>query len=125
VLVQAQIDAGENPNAWFKQRVPGDILQRAKERKADAERAGEQAADLIAFVDLGDLIPIVTLKKNWPAFQPIFGNAEDFRVDMRRLNAIGRPAMHSRSIDPVQFTEMVIVIDRISSMIRGQLWLDG
>ena len=124
VLVQAQIDAGENPDAWFKQRVPGDILQRAKERKADAERAGEQAADLIAFVDLGDLIPIVTLKKNWPVFQPIFGNAEDFRVDMRRLNAIRRPAMHSRSIDPVQFTEMVIVIDRISSMIRDSFgWM--
>lgn len=124
VLVQAQFDAGENPDAWFKQRVPGDILQRAKERKADAERAGEQAADLIAFVDLGDLIPIVTLKKNWPVFQPIFGNAEDFRVDMRRLNAIRRPAMHSRSIDPVQFTEMVIVIDRISSMIRGSFgWM--
>ena len=124
VLVQAQIDTGENPDAWFKQRVPGDIIQRAKERKADAERAGEQTADLIAFVDLGDLIPIVTLKKNWPVFQPIFGNAEDFRVDMRRLNAIRRPAMHSRSIDPVQFTEMVIVIDRISSMIRGSFgWM--
>lgn len=124
VLVQAQIDAGENPDAWFKQRVPGDILQRAKERKADAEHAGEQTADLIAFVDLGDLIPIVTLKKNWPVFQPIFGNAEDFRVDMRRLNAIRRPAMHSRSIDPVQFTEMVIVINRISSMIRGSFgWM--
>jgi hypothetical protein len=124
VLVQAQIDAGENPDAWFKQRVPGNILQRAKERNADAERAGEQAADLIAFVDLGDLIPIVTLKKNWPVFQPIFGNAEDFRVDMRRLNAIRRPAMHSRSIDPVQFTEMVIVIDRISSMIRDSFgWI--
>ncbi|KPF52038.1 hypothetical protein IP65_17740 [Novosphingobium sp. AAP1] len=124
VLVQAQIDAGENPDAWFKQRVPGDILQRAKERKADAERAGEQVADLIAFVDLGDLIPIVTLKKNWPVFQPIFGNAEDFRVDMRRLNTIRRPAMHSRSIDPIQFTEMVIVINRISSMIRDSFgWM--
>lgn len=118
VLVQAQIDAGENPDAWFKQRVPGDILRRARDRKAEAERAGEPAADLIAFVDLGDLIPIVTFGKNWPVFEPIFGNAEDFRVDMRRLNAIRRPAMHSRSIDPVQFTEMVIVIDRISSMIR-------
>lgn len=124
VLMQAQIDEGENPDAWFKQRVPGDILQRARERKADAERAGEQTADLIAFVDLGDLIPIVTLKKNWPVFQPIFGNTEDFRVDMRRLNSIRRPAMHSRSIDPVQFTEMVILINRICSMIRGSFgWM--
>lgn len=124
VLMDAQINSGENSDAWFKQRVPGDVLKRALERKAEAERVGELAADLIAFVDLGDLIPIVTFGKNWRVFEPIFGSAEDFRVDMRRLNAIRRPAMHSRAIDPVQFTEMVIVIGRMNSLIReGFGWM--
>lgn len=119
LLMTAQRDAGDNPDAWFKQRVPGDVLKRARERRAEALRAGESASDPIAFVDLGDLIPIVTFGKNWPIFEPIFGSMEAFRVDMQRLNGIRRPTMHARPIDPVQLIEMALTISRMTSMIKA------
>lgn len=67
-------------------------------RKAEAKRAGESVADFIAFVDLGDLIAITTFGKNWRAFEPIFGNPEDFRVDIQRLNTIRMPSGRSNAI---------------------------
>ena len=113
--------AGENPDKWFNQRMPGDIVKRARERRTAARLAGEPPSPPIAFVDLGDFIDIVTQGKNWPVFEPVFGSAEGFRVDLGRLNALRRPIAHVRSIDPVQLAETTLTVARLTRSIT----LDG
>lgn len=105
---------GENPEDWFKKRMPGDVLVRAKERSATARLSGELPAPLIAFVDLGDFTSIITQKSNWSTFEGVFASKEDLRVDIARLNAMRRPIAHLRPIDPVQMTEMVLTVARLT-----------
>jgi len=118
VLETAHRNEDKDPASWFKQRAPGDVLRRARERRAEALKAGEPDAPFISFVDLGDLIAIVVFGQNWPHFEPIFGSKEGFSVDMQRLNALRRPTMHARAIDGVQLTEMVLTISRMTNMIK-------
>jgi hypothetical protein len=111
-----------DPRHWFKFRVPGDVMKRAKERRREAQKSGEPHAPLIAFTDLGDLIPIIVRNDNWgEAFEPVFINRDTFTVDMGRLTAARRPAMHARSMDAVRLVEAVCVIRRLNEMMR----LDG
>lgn len=117
-LLAAQMTEGAEPTAWFKQRVPGDILKRARDRHSEAMRAGEVGSELVAFVDLGDLIPIMTSRANWPYFEPIFGSVEGFKVDMQRLNAWRRPTMHARPVSAVQLAEMTLIVNRMTRSIR-------
>ncbi|WP_206240442.1 hypothetical protein [Novosphingobium terrae] len=72
----------------------------------------------IYFIDLGDLIAIVTGGRNWPLFQGIFADKQGFTVDIQRLNAWRRPVMHGRRIDPVQFVELLFVVNRLMASIR-------
>jgi len=120
-LRAAMAEAGENPDKWFKQRIPGDVAKRARQRREAARLAGEPPAPPIAFVDLGDFIDIVTQGKNWPVFEAVFGSAEAFRVDIARLNAIRRPIAHLRPIDPVQLAETTLTVARLTRAIT----LDG
>lgn len=113
--------AGENPDKWFNQRMPGDIVKRARERRAAARLAGEPPSPPIAFVDLGDFIDIVTQGKNWPVFEPVFDSVEGFRIDLGRLNALRRPIAHLRAIDPVQLAETTLTVARLTRSIT----LDG
>ncbi len=112
---------------WFKQRVPGDIVQRAKNRRREAMRAGEASLDLIYYTDLGDLIGVITRKDNWSElFEAVFDRAEWLKVDIERLNASRRPTMHSRPIDPVQLCEIVLTIRRLVGWIeRDGTWDTG
>lgn len=99
---------------WFKQRVPGDTVQRAKDRRREAMRAGEAPLDLIFYTDLGDLIGVITRKDNWSElFEVVFDRADWLRVDIERLNAFRRPIMHSRPVDSVQLCEIVLTIHRL------------
>jgi len=100
---------------WFKHRVPGDIAKRAKERKREAMRSGEPSAHPIHFVDLGDLIPIITRRDNWgETFEAVFDRIEGLKVDLERLTAIRRPVMHARTVDSVQLCELVLTIQRLT-----------
>lgn len=112
-FVAHKLLATQGPN-WFKQRVPGDIVMRAKDRHREAMRAGEASLDLIHYTDLGDLIGVITRKDNWTElFEPVFQRAESLRVDLERLTANRRPTMHSRPVDTVQLCEIVFTIRRL------------
>ncbi|NNM78030.1 hypothetical protein HJG53_14075 [Sphingomonas sp. ID1715] len=117
-LADAQAAAGLAEQSWFKQRVPGEIARRAQTRKDEARSAGEAAHDPLHFIDLGDLVTIITQRNNWPLFEPTLQSAEALRVDLSRLNAIRRPVMHSRPIDPVQLAEAVFIVGRITRAIK-------
>jgi hypothetical protein len=128
-LRAAMLESGENPDKWFNQRMPGDVVKRARERREMAKADRELPAPPIAFVDLGDFIDIVTRRGNWPVFEPVFGSIEGFRVDIGRLNAIRRPLAHNRAIDPVQYTEATLIVARLTKAITleggwDQAWDD-
>lgn len=106
-FVSAKLEAIAGP-IWFKQRVPGDVTTRAKERRREAMRAGEPQLSLIHYTDLGDLIGVILRKNNWgKMFETVFDRAEWLKVDLERLNTHRRPTMHSRPIEPVQLCEIV------------------
>lgn len=122
-FVSAKLEAIAGPN-WFKQRVPGDVMIRAKERRREAMRAGEPQLSLIHYTDLGDLIGVILRKDNWgELFEVVFDRAEWLRVDLERLNTHRRPTMHSRPVDPVQLCEIVFTIRRLVGwMERDGMW---
>lgn len=125
-FVSAKLEAVAGPN-WFKQRVPGDITTRAKERRREAMRAGEPPLSLIHYTDLGDLIGVILRKDNWgEMFETVFDRAEWLKVDLERLNTHRRPTMHSRPIEPVQLCETVFTIRRLVGwMERDGAWDHG
>lgn len=113
-FVSAKLEAALGTD-WFKHRVPGDIAKRAKERKREAMRNGEPGVHPIHFVDLGDLIPIITRKDNWgETFEAVFDRIDGLKIDLERLTAIRRPVMHARKVDSVQFCELVLTIKRLT-----------
>ncbi|MEA3052883.1 MAG: hypothetical protein QOG72_1786 [Sphingomonadales bacterium] len=125
-FVSAKLEALAGPN-WFKQRVPGDVMTRAKERRREAMRAGEAQLPLIHYTDLGDLIGVILRKDNWgELFEAVFDRAEWLKVDLERLNANRRPTMHSRPVEPVQLCEIVFTIRRLVGwMERDGVWDRG
>lgn len=119
-FVTAKLMAAQGPS-WFKQRVPGDVVGRAKDRRREAMRAGEIALDLIHYIDLGDMISVITRKDNWAeVFEAVFDRAEWLKVDLERLNASRRPTMHSRPVDPVQLCEIILTIRRLVGWIERE-----
>lgn len=122
-FVADKLEAAQGPN-WFKQRVPGDLIGRAKDRRREAMRAGEAGLPLIHYIDLGDLITVIVRKDNWAElFEAVFDRPEPLRVDLERLTANRRPTMHSRPIDPVQLCEIILIIRRLTGwMERDGTW---
>lgn len=122
-FVADKLEAAQGPN-WFKQRVPGDLMGRAKDRRREAMRAGEAGLPLIHYIDLGDLITVIARKDNWAElFEAVFDRPEPLRVDLERLTANRRPTMHSRPIDPVQLCEIMLIIRRLTGwMERDGTW---
>lgn len=112
---------------WFKHRAPGDLVAKAKGRRREAMRSGEEKLPLINFLDLGDLISIVGRGDNWSGvFEPVFDRFDDFKVDLGRINSSRRATMHARPIDPVRFTEIVLVIRRLTTaMEMDGRWEEG
>ncbi len=125
-FVSGKLEGLAGPN-WFKQRVPGDVMTRAKERRREAMRAGEAQLPLIHYTDLGDLIGVILRKDNWNGlFEAVFDRAEWLKVDLERLNANRRPTMHSRPVEPVQLCEIVFTIRRLVGwMERDGVWDRG
>ncbi|MFC0104429.1 Swt1 family HEPN domain-containing protein [Sphingopyxis terrae] len=118
--------AKEAGDKWFIQRVPGEIVARAKEKRREAVRAGETQLTLIHYLDLGELLTILQRADNWKIFGAIFDRKEWLNADIERLNALRRPAMHSRPIDAVQLVEVVTTIRRLAGwMERDPDWLSG
>lgn len=124
-FIGAQLEAVAG-DEWFKHRVSGDIARKAKEKRRDAMRAGENKLPLIHYVDLGELIHIILPTDNWKIFGPIFDRPDWLRTDLERLNALRRPAAHSRPIDAVQLAEIIMTIRKLTGwMQRDPDWLSG
>jgi len=118
---------GEDANKWFTLRVPGSLVGEVKKVRREAYRAGEARQPLINFTNLGDLISIITSNRNWDeVFGAVFDDREGFKVDLQRLNAHRRPAMHARPIDGPRLAEILLTIRRLAAMMDANgAWTDG
>lgn len=111
---------GKDPVHWFTARVPGNIVGDAKRIRRDAYKAGEKKQPLINFTNLGDLIAIVTTRNNWVSvFEPVFADLAGFRVDLQRLTAHRRPAMHARPLDGLRLAEILLTIRRLVALMEA------
>lgn len=125
-FVAAKLSAAHGPS-WFKQRVPGEIANRAKDRRREAMRAGEPQRELIHYTDLGDMIAMITRKDNWSEiFEAVFVRQDWFKVDLERLIAHRRPPMHARPVDAVQLVEILLNVRKlVDAMERDGIWDAG
>ncbi|WP_340314362.1 hypothetical protein [Rhizorhabdus argentea] len=100
---------------WFKARIDPKMAEKMKGVRAAALKAGEVELPKLSYLDLGDLLTIVTNRANWrEVFEDVFRNRIQFRIDMERLVALRRPTMHARPVDGVQLCEMILVMSRLS-----------
>ena len=111
---------GQDPAKWFTARVPGNIVSDAMRVRRDAYKAGEPKQPLISFTNLGELITIITTNRNWTAvFEPVFADRDGFKVDLQRLTAHRRPAMHARPIDGPRLAEILLMIRRLTASMEA------
>lgn len=122
-FVAAKLEAavaaeGKDPKRWFVQRVPAEVVTRAKETRREALKAMEKNAPLINFTQIGDLLHIILRGDNWPVFAPALLDKEAFKIDLQRVNTFRRPASHSRHVDGPQLVELVLVVRRLVAMME-------
>lgn len=124
-LISRKLHAIAGPK-WFKQRVSGAVLAKAKETRERALKAGEPNAPLIEFLTLGELMEIVLRTDNWDnVFEPIFRNREWFKRDIEVIGVARNPNAHYRANDSLRLTEAMIVWQRLSSYIEDDgKWLE-
>ncbi|MCC8937808.1 hypothetical protein H8A99_15340 [Bradyrhizobium sp. Arg68] len=104
---------------WFKQRVPGDLVVKARSNRAAALANGERETEHIAYLDLGDLMSVILQRNNWgEAFEQIFPNRDRLVQDLQALVAGRRPTMHAREIDAVRLVEMLCIVRRLTQSIE-------
>jgi hypothetical protein len=104
---------------WFKQRVHGDLVAKARQNRATAMANGEREVELLSYLDLGDLTSIILQKNNWgEVFEQVFPNRERLSHDLQALVATRRPTMHARHIDAVRLVEMMCIVRRLTDFIE-------
>ncbi|RKY38257.1 MAG: hypothetical protein DRP72_02140 [Candidatus Omnitrophota bacterium] len=91
----------KTPN-WLKLCCPSDIYSKILER-AKKEKLEEQGGHLYEFLDMGDCIKIIEMRKNWPQFEKIFITTSEFmdkkevEVALKKIKSLRDPIVHKRS----------------------------
>lgn len=111
---------------WFKQRVPGALVDKARDTRRKALKSGEPQAPLIEFLTLGELMEIVLRTDNWDdVFGPVFRNRDWFKRDIEVIGVARNPNAHYRANDSLRLTEAMIVWQRLCTYIEDDgRWLD-
>lgn len=89
---------------WWKERIPGDALIRAKNRKKEYESHLHITSDyeIIDWIDFGDLPSIICRNDNWKdVFSKILpeGSQVVFEIKMSELNGIRSHLYHNRKVN--------------------------
>ncbi|MFE8644116.1 Swt1 family HEPN domain-containing protein [Sphingomonas sp. NCPPB 2930] len=104
---------------WYRQRLPSDMLQTWKEKKAKDTTSGSDLP-LIEYADFSDYIKIIVRQDNWSAvFQAVFVRKEDVQESFRRLGPIRISTMHARLVLKEDLLLMASESTRILKAIKG------
>ncbi len=101
---------------WWTSRVPGDVRERAEERKKQA------VGDLhpIHYVDFPDYVKIIRKRDNWrEAFNPIFKDEEWISVKLRELEPIRNALAHTRPLPRGGLERLRVNATDILNLIRA------
>lgn len=89
LLIAAKLQKIAGPK-WFKQRIDGILVSKARENRETALRNGEQERDLLSYLDLGDLVRIVLQKRIGMRFLDTYSQIKiDLNLIFRRWSHIG------------------------------------
>ncbi len=103
---------------WIRQRVPGEIWTKWRDKREQARERGEQLWPLIAYADFSDYVPIITRRDNWEAvFKPIFCRAESVIESFQRLYPIRICTMHARVITQDDELYLYVEVKRLLAAI--------
>lgn len=91
------------PN-WWKERIPGDVLVRARTRKREYESHLQETTDyeIIDWIDFGDLPSIICRNDNWKnVFSKVLpeGSQIIFEIKMAELNGVRSHLYHNRKVN--------------------------
>jgi hypothetical protein len=112
-FIHDKLSALQGPS-WFRQRVAGDMLTKARGGRAAAMANGEQHKELISYLDLGDLANIVFRRDNW-GLKGVFPNQDQLQHDLQALVCCSQ-AHHAR---PVRLAEVMCIIRRVTQWTEG------
>lgn len=101
---------------WEKQRVPGDMLKKWRERQ-EADRAlGRAVFGAIYYADLAELGQIIGRNDNWMIFQPFFEARDGLLVSLSRLTPIRNAIAHGR---PLSQTDVLCIAAEGARLLRA------
>lgn len=85
----------ENPQNWWKEKIPEEIRKDAEKRKEQekAEGVTPRSDKMLAYTNFGELSQII--EKNWDLFSDLFSdNLAALKKIMYRLNGLRAPIAH-------------------------------
>lgn len=95
---------------WPKHRLPKDLYDKWREKKATAESAGAREWPLIAYADFTDYEGVICKRDNWrEVFATYFGRPESIRESFQRLYPVRLDTMHARPI--TQDDELLLYVE--------------
>jgi|GEM_PF-6526674 len=101
---------------WEKQRVPGDMHRKWRERQ-DVDRALKRAVyPAIYYADLAELGQVIAQNNNWPVFQPFFETRDGLLVSLSRLTPIRNAIAHGR---PLSQTDVLNIVAEGARIMRA------
>ena len=104
---------------WVKQRVPGDMLKRWKDRREEALARGEPECPLVFYADFMDLPQLIVRADNWgDAFEPVFRHKDEVEVSFRRIHPMRIAVAHTRPVLAEGVTMLAAEAARVLRLIR-------
>lgn len=109
---------GEFGPRWFVTQVPNKVKIETKNNQERDRKAGRKVEKIEQYFEFAHYEQIVLRKDNWEnVFSDFFPYPEYFRESLRRINAPRRTLMHSREIDHIQFTLLVLELTRFEAIL--------
>lgn len=111
--------------SWWRQRVPGDVIENAETRKEKRERVWPwlDAKDypIMHYVDFSDYSKIISRRHNWDeAFKGIFIDKEAVMVKLKEVEQIRNDIAHSRDLNDIQMDMLRLNSKYLLAVIDGR-----
>ena len=97
------------PN-WPEHRLPKNLYDKWREKKARGVSAGAREWPLISYADFTDYVAVICKRDNWrEVFAPYFSRPEAVRESFQRLYPVRLDTMHARPI--TQDDELLLYVE--------------
>ena len=115
------------PTGWMRQKIPEEVRQKIN-RGLEEERRHTTLFNFphhgLYFVDLGDLISLISRKDIWPHFAPILGTRENFLAITSGIPALRNKVAHFRRISEADVLQVTSAWARLRKRLTSSVWDD-